>query len=91
MSFQHSALMDADTLRDRLMAREPMPRFSALHALESEIGRLRGSAHVALGKAASRFVQRGIPFNSPQDPHYQAWVGKAVSFWEQLRSTTRNL
>jgi hypothetical protein len=89
MSSQHSVTMDASTLREQLMAPQPMPRFAALHALESEIGRLQGSAHAALANAAARFVERGIPYYSAHAPHYQAWVSKAVSYWEKLRADTR--
>jgi hypothetical protein len=86
MSFQHSAVVDASSLREGLMAPEPMPRFNALHALESGIEHLRGgnAASVALAQAAARFVERGIPYYSKHDPHYQAWVSKAVSYWEKL-------
>jgi hypothetical protein len=78
--------LDAAILRERLMAPEPMPRIVALHALEEEIGHLqRGDAAcVALANAAARFVERGIPYYNVQDPHYQAWVSKAVSYWEKL-------
>jgi hypothetical protein len=89
MSSQPSIAMDASTFRERLMAPEPMPRFTALHALESEIGHLQGSAHAALASAAARFVERGIPYYSAHAPHYQAWVSKAVSYWEQLRAGAR--
>lgn len=81
-----SAVMDANTLRERLMAPEPMPRFTALRALEEEIEQVQAGrpADVALAHAAARFVERGIPYYSAQDPHYQAWVRKAVSYWEKL-------
>lgn len=79
--------MDALTLRERLMAPEPMPRATALHALEEEIEHQQRAspAQAALAHAAARFVERGIPYYSTQDPHYQAWVSKAVSYWEKLR------
>lgn len=85
MSSQHPA-MDVHTLRERLMAPEPMPRAVALHALEAEIEQLQGrdAASVALANAAARFVERGIPYYNAQDPHYQAWVSKVVSYWEKL-------
>lgn len=86
MSSHHSAVMDASTFREGLMASEPMPRFTALHALEAGIEKLQGgnAATVALAKAAARFVERGVPYYSKHDPHYQAWVSKAVSYWEKL-------
>lgn len=87
MSSSHSSVMDSSTLRERLMAPEPMPRVTALHALEGELELEQGAspARVALANAAARFVERGIPYYSVQDPHYRAWVSKAVSYWERLR------
>lgn len=87
MSAHTAAEMDAIAFREGLMAPQPMPRFVALHALEEEI---EHSSHggdassVALAHAAARFVERGIPYYNVQDPHYQAWVSKAVSYWEKL-------
>lgn len=80
------AVMDASTLREHLMAPQPMPRVAALHVLEEGIEHLQGgdAASVALANAAARFVERGIPYYNVQDPHYQAWVSKAVSYWEKL-------
>lgn len=88
MSTPRSA-MNASTLRERLMAPEPMPRAAALHVLEEEIEQLQGgnAACVALANAALRFVERGIPYYSTQDPHYQAWVSKAVAYWEKLHGS----
>lgn len=84
-----SSVMDSSTLRERLMAPEPMPRFTALHALEAiELEQDASPARVALAQAAARFVERGIPYYSVQDPHYRAWVSKAVSYWERLRQNS---
>ena len=80
-----SSVMDSSTLRECLMAPQPMPRFTALHALEGiELEAGASASRVALAQAAARFVERGIPFYSTQDPHYRAWVSKAVSYWERL-------
>ena len=81
-----SSVMDASTLRECLMAPQPMPRFTALHALE-EVGLEQGAspARAALAQTVARFVERGIPYYSAQDPHYRAWVSKAVSYWERLQ------
>ncbi len=91
MSSSPSFVMDASTLRERLMAPEPMPRVTALHALEGELELEQGAspARVALASAAARFVERGIPYYSLQDPHYRAWVSKAVSYWERLQQSGR--
>ncbi|MBL0727556.1 hypothetical protein [Piscinibacter sp. HJYY11] len=83
MSAHTATEMDAIAFREGLLAPEPMPRFVALHALEEEIEHSQGS-DAALASAAARFVERGIPYYNVQDPHYQAWVSKAVSYWEKL-------
>jgi len=81
-----TAVMDSSTLRERLMAPEPMPRFTALHALEEVVLEQGTSpARAALAQAVTRFVERGIPYYSTQDPHYREWVSKAVSYWERLQ------
>jgi len=81
-----SSAMDSSTLRECLMAPQPMPRFTALHALEEVVLEQGASpARVALAQAVARFVERGIPYYSVQDPHYRAWVSKAVSYWERLQ------
>lgn len=85
-----SSVMDASTLRERLMAPEPMPRVTALHALEEiEIEKGASPSRVALAHAVARFVERGIPYYSTQDPHYREWVAKAVSYWERLQQRSR--
>jgi hypothetical protein len=77
--------MDASLLRAGLMAAEPMPRFTALHALEEKIGHQQGDGALAsVASAAARFVERGIPYRGTHDAHYEAWVAKAVSYWEKL-------
>lgn len=83
------AVINASTLREHLMAPQPMPRALALHRLEEEIEQLQGgnAASVALANAAARFIERGIPYYSKQDPHYQAWVSKVVSYWERLQGS----
>ena len=85
-----STVTNSASLRESLMAPEPMPRFTALHALEGiELEAGASPSRVALAQAVARFVERGIPFYSTQDPHYQAWVSKAVSYWERLRASSR--
>lgn len=90
MSAHPTTAMDAAILREHLMAPQPMPRIMALHALEEEIECLQNgdASCAALANAAARFVERGIPYYNVQDPHYQAWVSKAVSYWEKLHGST---
>ena len=73
-----------DTLRQQLMASDPMQRAMALHALEIEVERCAASSRAALRHEAERFAARGIPYYALHDRHFQDWVGKAVSYWERL-------
>lgn len=76
-----TTIASSQDLHAELMAPEAMKRVLALHAVEVEADKAGASAVV---KAFSDFAARGIPFYSPQDPHYLAWVVKAVGYWEQL-------
>lgn len=76
-----TTIASSQDLHAELMAPEAMKRVLALHAVEVEADKVGSTPLV---KAFTDFAARGIPFYSPQDPHYQAWVGKAVGYWEQL-------
>ncbi|MEW6708152.1 MAG: hypothetical protein AB1430_25190 [Pseudomonadota bacterium] len=76
-----ACVADADLLRAQLMAPDPMQRVMALHALEQEAE--QGKAAKLAGQVEA-FAARGIPYYNPQDPHYQAWVGRALEFWRKL-------
>lgn len=80
---------DAQTLRDELMAPQPMRRAVALHALELEVDAAPGEQR-ALAHQAQAFVARGIPFYAPEDTHYRDWVGKVVSYWQRLHAVQRS-
>jgi hypothetical protein len=80
----HFQPADSESLRQHLMAPEPMKRIVALHALERETATPAARSPVA--GAAAKFAARGIPFYAAHDPHYLAWVSKAVDFWQQLRA-----
>jgi hypothetical protein len=86
-AFMHSTLSvtDAASLRQHLTAADPFQRAMGLHALEVEAERCAGS----LRSEATRFAERGIPYYALHDPHFQDWVGKAVSYWERLRTPAR--
>jgi hypothetical protein len=73
----------AQTLRDQLMAPEPIQRVHALHALELELGE---APHGAVAEELEAFAARGIPYYAPQEPAYREWVGKAVGYWEKLHA-----
>lgn len=75
--------MNADLLRAQLMAPDPMQRVIALHTLEVE-AETRKTAKLA-GQVEA-FAARGIPYYAPNDPHYQAWVGRALEFWQRLHA-----
>jgi hypothetical protein len=76
---------DSASLRQQLMAADPMQRAMALHALEIEVERA-APARQSLSQEAARFAARGIPYYALHDPHFQDWVGKAVSYWERLQA-----
>ena len=80
-----SSVIDSATLRQQLTAADPMQRAMGLHALELEVQRCAGS----LRGEAARFAERGIPYYALHDPYFQDWVGKAVSYWERLRTPVR--
>jgi hypothetical protein len=74
---------DTEHLRDQLMARDPMQRFMALHLLEVQAE--SGTAAKLAGQVEA-FAARGVPYYAPNDPHYQAWVGRALDFWRRLHT-----
>ncbi len=79
-----STVIDSDTLREQLMAPSPMQRVAALHSLEVEAECGACDERASVAHAAARFAARGIPFYALNDPHYKAWVGKAVDYWQRL-------
>jgi hypothetical protein len=81
----HDAGVTASTLRQQLMAPNPMQRVMALHTLEVEAERHCG-VPAGLRSEASRLASRGIPYYALHDPHFQDWVGKVVSCWERLHT-----
>lgn len=80
-----SADVDGVNLRRRLMAAEPMQRVAALHDLECQLARAAQPPGARLAHAVQDFVARGIPFYSSVDPHYLAWVDRAVDYWQRLQ------
>jgi len=80
---QDAHITDSRSLRERLMAPDPMQRAIGLHALKVEAERC---AQRGLTQEASKFAARGIPYYALHDPHFNDWVGKAVSYWERLHA-----
>jgi hypothetical protein len=80
---QDAHITDSRSLRERLMAPDPMQRAIGLHALEMEAERC---AQRGLTQEAAKFASRGIPYYALHDPHFNDWVGKAVSYWERLHA-----
>jgi hypothetical protein len=72
-----------DALRAQLMAPDPMQRFMALHALEVHAEQGCGAK---LAVQVEAFAARGVPYYAPNDPHYQAWVDRALGYWERLHA-----
>jgi hypothetical protein len=75
---------DAHSLRANLMARDPMQRFQALHALELEVGHEAQGPRARFANQVASFAARGVPYYAPNDPHYTDWVARAVGYWEDL-------
>jgi hypothetical protein len=80
-----SADIDRVDLRRRLMAAEPMQRVAALHDLECRLEHATPPPGARLAQAVHEFVARGMPFYSCVDPHYLAWVERAVENWGRLQ------
>jgi hypothetical protein len=81
---QQANRLESILLRERLMSANPTQRVAALHALEREVGQPAGAASARLVSEVENFTARGIPFYASDDPHYLAWVGRAVAYWERL-------
>jgi hypothetical protein len=81
-----ASVTDSSSLRQRLMAPDPMQRAIGLHALEVVVERRASGHRDGLSNEASKFASRGIPYYSPSDPHFNDWVGKAVWYWERLHA-----
>jgi len=83
---QDASVTDSRSLRQQLMAPDPMQRAIGLHALEVEVERCACTRR-SLTQEASKFASRGIPYYALHDPHFNDWVGKAVSYWERLQAS----
>ena len=86
---QDACVTDSHSLRQQLTAPDPMQRAIGLHALEVEVERCAGATRPTLTHEVARFTARGIPYYALHDPHFQDWVGKAVSYWEKLHATAQ--
>jgi hypothetical protein len=75
----------AEALREQLMAPDPMQRVMALHRLEQEAEHGKTSR---LAGQVEAFASRGIPYYAPEDPHYQAWVSRALEYWQRLHGAS---
>jgi hypothetical protein len=82
---QQTAGLDAAQLRERLMAAEPMQRFTALHALDCVLKHCARPPNPRLAQEIEDFIARGMPFYSSVDPHYLEWVDQAVEYWDRLQ------
>lgn len=78
-----SSALDLEGLRAQLMAPDPMQRVCALHAIEVEAE--QGGSGKLAGQVEA-FAARGIPYYAPTDPHYRAWVERALRYWQQVHA-----
>lgn len=60
----------------------PFARHALLHDMDMALAR-----HARSPKLAARvqhFVERGVPYFAPADPHYREWAAKAAALWDEL-------
>lgn len=67
-------------------ARSPLVRQHLLHQLEKML-----DAHPherSLAQRVHHVVDRGLPYFSPSDPHYQAWAKQVADLWRRAEALT---
>jgi hypothetical protein len=61
---------------------QAIERHALLHDMErhlTDAGRCPG-----LATRVRHFVERGVPYFAPQDPHYCEWAARAAALWDEL-------
>jgi hypothetical protein len=61
---------------------QPFARHALLHDMEVELARL--DRRPGLASRVHHFVERGVPYFAPTDPHYREWAAKAAALWDEL-------
>jgi hypothetical protein len=61
---------------------QPFARHALLHDMDVALsGQPRSPG---LAARVQNFVERGVPYFAPGDPHYRAWAAKAAALWDEL-------
>ena len=60
----------------------PFARHALLHDLDVALS--RGARPPGLAARVQHFVERGVPYFAPGDPHYREWAAKAAALWDEL-------
>lgn len=66
-----------------LTPEEPFARHALLHNMELQLCRVREHCP-GLHSRVHSFVDRGVPYFAPSDPHYREWAAKASQLWDEL-------
>ena len=68
---------------ERLIApADPFARHALLHGMELQLSQL--SSCPGLHARVHSFVDRGVPYFAPTDPHYREWAARAAQLWDEL-------
>lgn len=65
-------------------AQSPQALQHVLHELEKLVDGRQGSR--ALAQRVHQVVERGVPYFSPTDEHYQAWARQIAQLWERAEA-----
>ena len=68
---------------------EPFVRHALLHDLEMQLAQLQ--RRPGLQARVRHFVDRGVPYFAPTDPHYVEWATRASQLWDELHQLERPL
>ena len=68
---------------------DPFVRHAFLHDMELQLARLQRCP--GLQARVRHFVDRGVPYFAPADPHYLEWATRASQLWDELHQLERPL
>lgn len=61
---------------------EPCARHALLHDMELHLVQVQQCP--GLRTRVHNFVERGVPYFAPTDPHYRDWASRAARLWDEL-------
>lgn len=68
---------------------DPFARHAFLHDMEVQLTQLQ--RRPGLQARVHHFVDRGVPYFAPTDPHYVEWASRAAQLWDELHQLERPL